>query len=88
MILPPYAYLTQIRIDKSRQLLQQCAPVSQVALGVDFADQAHFAKRFKQLTGTTPARYAKYFQRRRCRSDVFQCCLEFADEKFWVFQPD
>lgn len=60
--LTPYAYLTQIRIAKSRQLLKKGEPVAQVALDVGFADQAHFTKRFKQLTGTTPAFYARSMQ--------------------------
>jgi AraC-like DNA-binding protein len=57
--LTPHAYLTQVRIAKSRQLLRLGAPVAQVALDVGFADQAHFTKRFKQVTGTTPALYAR-----------------------------
>jgi AraC-like DNA-binding protein len=60
--LTPYAYLTQTRIGKSRQLLRLGAPVAQVALDVGFADQAHFTKRFKQLTGATPAHYARSMQ--------------------------
>jgi AraC-like DNA-binding protein len=60
--LTPYAYLTQIRIARSRQLLNLGEPVAHVALDVGFADQAHFTKRFKQLTGTTPAHYAKSMQ--------------------------
>ncbi|MGX8013654.1 AraC family transcriptional regulator [Mesorhizobium sp. ORM8.1] len=57
--LTPYAYLTQVRIARSRRLLRLGQPVAQVALDVGFADQAHFTKRFKQLTGTTPAFYAR-----------------------------
>ena len=60
--LTPYAYLTQIRIARSRQLLKLGEPVAQVALDVGFADQAHFTKRFKQLTGTTPGLYARSMQ--------------------------
>jgi AraC-like DNA-binding protein len=60
--LTPYAYLTQVRIAKSRELLRLGEPVAQVALDVGFADQAHFTKRFKQLTGTTPALYARSMQ--------------------------
>jgi AraC-like DNA-binding protein len=60
--LTPYAYLTQVRIAKSRQLLVLGEPIAQVALDVGFADQAHFTKRFKQLTGTTPATYARAMQ--------------------------
>ena len=58
----PHAYLTQIRITKSQQLLRHGMPISQIALDVGFADQAHFTKRFKQLTGTSPAHYAKSIQ--------------------------
>jgi AraC-like DNA-binding protein len=58
----PHAYLTQIRISKSQQLLKHGTPISQIALDVGFADQAHFTKRFKQLTGTSPAHYAKSIQ--------------------------
>lgn len=60
--LTPYAYLTQIRVGKSRHLLKLGQPAAQVALDVGFADQAHFTKRFKQLTGTTPAFYARSTQ--------------------------
>jgi AraC-like DNA-binding protein len=60
--LTPYAYLTQVRVAKSRKLLRLGEPVAQVALDVGFADQAHFTKRFKQLTGTTPALYARAMQ--------------------------
>jgi AraC-like DNA-binding protein len=66
--LTPYAYLTQIRIAKSRELLRRGEPVAQVALDVGFADQAHFTKRFKQLTGTTPALYARTMQQASARA--------------------
>ena len=58
----PHAYLTQIRITKSKQLLKHGRPISEIALDVGFADQAHFTKRFKQLTGTSPAHYARSIQ--------------------------
>ncbi len=57
--LTPHAYLTQVRIARSRDLLRRGEPAAQVALDVGFADQAHFTKRFKQFTGTTPALYAR-----------------------------
>ena len=60
--LTPHAYLTQVRIARSRQLLRRGEPVAQIALDVGFANQAHFTKRFKQLTGTTPALYARSMQ--------------------------
>jgi AraC-like DNA-binding protein len=60
--LTPHAYLTQVRIEKSRRLLRLGESVVQVALEVGFADQAHFTKRFKQFTGTTPGLYARSMQ--------------------------
>jgi AraC-like DNA-binding protein len=56
--LSPHAYVTQVRVDRGKKLLRAGEPVSRVALEVGFADQAHFTKRFKQLTGATPAQYA------------------------------
>jgi AraC-like DNA-binding protein len=47
---------TKIRGGANRMLLKA------MALDVGFADQAHFTKRFKQLTGTTPALYARSMQ--------------------------
>jgi AraC-like DNA-binding protein len=49
--LTPYAYLTQVRIAKSRQLLKLGESVAQVALDVGFADQAHFHKAFQAAYG-------------------------------------
>ncbi|MEQ1614608.1 MAG: AraC family transcriptional regulator [Hyphomicrobiaceae bacterium] len=56
--LSPHAYVTQVRIDRGKLLLRAGETVANVALDVGFADQAHFTKRFKQLTGATPAQYA------------------------------
>jgi AraC-like DNA-binding protein len=56
--LSPYAYVTQVRIERGKILLRAGEPVAKVALDIGFADQAHFTKRFKQLTGATPAQYA------------------------------
>lgn len=56
--LTPHAYVTQVRVERAKHLLKSGTPAAHVALDVGFADQAHFSKRFKQLTGTTPAHYA------------------------------
>jgi AraC-like DNA-binding protein len=56
--LTPHAYVTQVRVERAKRLLKSGTPAAHVALDVGFADQAHFSKRFKQLTGTTPAHYA------------------------------
>lgn len=55
--LPPHAYLRQLRVERARRLLHDDTPLAEVALAAGFADQAHFTKTFKQITGTTPGRY-------------------------------
>ena len=64
--LPPYAYLTQVRVEKAKRLLIQGQPLSQVALAVGFADQSHLTRLFKRIVGITPGRYAEsqYHSRR------------------------
>lgn len=55
--LPPYAYLMQARIRRSRSLLRQGRPVVEVAASTGFADQAHLTRIFRRLVGVTPGRY-------------------------------
>jgi AraC-like DNA-binding protein len=56
--MPPYAYLTQVRVEKAKRLLAEGQPSSQVALAVGFADQSHLTRFFKRIVGVTPGRYA------------------------------
>lgn len=55
--IPPYAYLTQVRVEKAKQLLADGLSPVQTALEVGFADQSHLNRHFKKLTGTTPRLY-------------------------------
>jgi len=43
--------------DARRRLATGTAPLADIALAVGFADQAHFSRAFKQVTGVTPRRY-------------------------------
>jgi AraC-like DNA-binding protein len=63
--MPPYEWLLQLRIEKAKRLLQSGRPVSEVAASLGFADQSHFHRRFKRITGMTPAAYAKGHYRSR-----------------------
>lgn len=52
-------YLSRTRINHARRLLETGRlRASEVAQHTGFADQAHFGKVFKRLTGQTPAEYA------------------------------
>ncbi|TKB50485.1 AraC family transcriptional regulator [Ferrimonas sediminicola] len=58
--LPPYAWLTRLRLEKAMQGLRQGAGVTQVAQSVGFYDQAHFSRMFKQRFGATPGQICAY----------------------------
>jgi AraC-like DNA-binding protein len=55
--LPPYAYLTQIRVERAKAHLAAGRSPAETALVVGFADQSHLNRHFKKLTGTTPRLY-------------------------------
>jgi AraC-like DNA-binding protein len=58
MGLSPYRYVLTVRIDKAKRLLRGSRlGVLDVALATGFADQSHFAKTFRRVTGTIPTVY-------------------------------
>ena len=51
-------YLRRLRIEfASQQLASTDTPLATIALASGFADQSHFTRTFKRLTGVTPATY-------------------------------
>ena len=63
--MPPYEWLLQLRVEQARKSLQRGHPISDVAMELGFADQSHFHRCFKRLTGMTPANYAAGHYRSR-----------------------
>lgn len=57
--MPPYEWLLQLRIEEARKRLQKGGSISDLAIELGFADQSHFHRRFKSVTGMTPAAYAQ-----------------------------
>jgi transcriptional regulator GlxA family with amidase domain len=52
---PPHAYIIRNRVERAKTLMLTTSDsLSQIALSAGLADQAHFTRRFRQLTGTTP----------------------------------
>ena len=66
--MPPYEWLLQLRIEEARQRLQNGDRICDLALELGFADQSHFHRRFKRLTGMTPFAYAEGQYRSRQRN--------------------
>ena len=57
---PPMQYLTQWRMAVAATLLRQSrAPVVSIALDVGYESEAAFARAFKRLVGTPPARWRR-----------------------------
>ena len=56
----PIEYLTQVRVDKAKQLLKfPPYSIKDVAKAVGFADALYFSKKFKHYTGMSPSKFSK-----------------------------
>jgi AraC-like DNA-binding protein len=53
----PHQYLTTVRIDKAKQILQLEKPVSLACNSVGFESLGSFSRLFKQIVGITPSAY-------------------------------
>src|SRR5262245_965407 len=57
--LTPHAYLVDVRVRRSRDLLRAGVVPAEVALRVGFADQAHLTRTFKARIGAAPGAYRR-----------------------------
>lgn len=57
--MPPYAYLTHLRVARARTLLRAGLPLSDTAFAVGFSDQSHFTRFFRRIVGVPPGVYAR-----------------------------
>lgn len=55
----PHKYLTELRISKSKSLLQSNMSIGEIAENVGFSDQLYFSRVFSQVTGVSPSKYKK-----------------------------
>lgn len=55
--MPPYTYLNQIRVEKSKQFLRQGMSIAETAIAVGMTDQSHLNRHFKRIVGITPGQY-------------------------------
>ncbi|GAA1578302.1 AraC family transcriptional regulator [Kribbella hippodromi] len=55
---PPHRYLSERRIDRARQLLEASdVTITALALSLGFSSSQHFARAFRQHTGSTPTAF-------------------------------
>jgi AraC-like DNA-binding protein len=60
----PTEYLLTWRVEAARQMLVGTDHIlAEIAADCGFADQSHFTKRFKRITGLTPLAYRRQFAR-------------------------
>jgi AraC-like DNA-binding protein len=59
---PPHVYQQQIRVRRAKELMAQGYSATFAAQETGFADQSHFSRRFRQITGMTPGQYRNFVQ--------------------------
>ncbi|AUX42462.1 AraC family transcriptional regulator [Sorangium cellulosum] len=57
--LPPYAYITHLRVARAQVLLAQGVPPSEVAARVGLCDQSQLNRHFKRIVGLTPGQFGR-----------------------------
>jgi AraC-like DNA-binding protein len=55
--LPPHAWRTQLRLQRSLAPLRAGATVADVASATGFSDQSHFTRHFRRMFGVPPGRW-------------------------------
>ena len=53
----PLRYLLGLKLDRAKELMQNCQSLSEVALATGFYDQSHFNRYFKRYMGLKPTQY-------------------------------
>jgi AraC-like DNA-binding protein len=59
--LPPYEYLTHLRVCRATELLRQGVRVAEVAQAVGFCDESQLHRHFRRIVGLSPGAYARSF---------------------------
>jgi AraC-like DNA-binding protein len=65
--LPPYEYLTHLRVSRARELLRRGVLVAEIAQTVGFCDESQLHRHFRRIVGVAPGAYARSFGSRRTR---------------------
>jgi len=71
----PHYYLTSVRIEKAKLLLQNNISVSEVCLSVGFESLSSFSGLFKRVTGVNPSIYL--VQQQHLKAEISEKPLKF-----------
>ncbi len=66
--MPPQTYMRQVRVAKAKELICAGSELSEVALMLDFSDQAHLTREFKKVFGVPPGALSRDVGSRRRRN--------------------
>ena len=61
----PQTYIRQVRVAKARELITEGLPLSEIALMLDFSDQAHLTREFKKVYGVPPGALSRALGKHR-----------------------
>ena len=83
----PHQYLTEIRVQRSKELLEQGASVKKACFAVGFDSVTSFTALFKRRTGSTPATFQH--ERTLRKEEIARTPLKhipncFAEKKGWT----
>ena len=76
----PHCYLTQVRIDKAKELLKENKSVMDVCFSVGFDSVTSFAGLFKKLAGLSPSAFQE--QQQKIKSEMTSYPLRFIPNCF------
>ncbi|MFT3775973.1 MAG: helix-turn-helix transcriptional regulator [Minicystis sp.] len=66
--LPPYDYLTHVRVARAARLLARGASAAEAAQAVGFYDESQLHRHFRRIIGLTPGRFARSLAEPRART--------------------
>ncbi len=83
----PHQYLTSVRIEQAKLLLQTGIPIADVCFAVGFDSISSFTGLFKRITSTTPSSYRE--QQLKRKKEIGETPLKFipncfAEQKGWT----
>lgn len=66
----PYRYLTTVRINEAKRLLERGVPLVEAAMMTGFSDQSHFTNYFRRFIGLAPGAYREIFIKERDKGEA------------------